>query len=115
MGFKLKELIHQMTGWVTHWASTPYGGWALFVIAFVESSFFPIPPDALLIALCLVEPDRSFFFALICSVGSTLGGMFGYYIGLKGGRPLLMKLFKPEKIKLVECQYKKWEIGRAHV
>ncbi|MFH1137835.1 MAG: YqaA family protein [Pseudomonadota bacterium] len=106
----MKEIIHQMTAWVTHWAATPYGAWALFAIAFAESSFFPIPPDALLIALCLVQPETSFYFALICSVGSTLGGMFGYFIGLKGGRPLLMKLFKSEKIKLVESQFKKWDV-----
>jgi membrane protein YqaA with SNARE-associated domain len=67
--------------WVLHWAKTPYAGPALFAIAFIESSFFPIPPDVLLIALCLGHVTKSFRFALICSVGSVLGGVFGYAIG----------------------------------
>lgn len=53
----------------------------LFVIAFAESSFFPIPPDVLLIALCLGAPKKAFRFAAICTVGSVLGAMAGYAIG----------------------------------
>ncbi len=67
--------------WVLHWAETPYGSWALFLLAFSESSFFPIPPDVLLIALAVAVPRKSMRFALICSVGSVLGGCFGYLIG----------------------------------
>lgn len=67
--------------WVLHWAETPYGSWALFLLAFSESSFFPIPPDVLLIALAVAVPRKSMRFALICSVGSVLGGAFGYLIG----------------------------------
>ena len=55
--------------------------WALFVIAFAEASFFPIPPDVLLLALCVGAAKKSFRFALICSAGSVLGGMAGYLIG----------------------------------
>ena len=69
--------------WVMHWANTPYGGLALFVLAFCESSFFPIPPDVLLIALCMANSPMSFWYALICSLGSTLGGMLGYGIDRK--------------------------------
>ena len=53
----------------------------MFFIAFIESSFFPIPPDVLLLALCVGAPKMSFRFALVCSVGSVLGGMFGYLLG----------------------------------
>jgi membrane protein YqaA with SNARE-associated domain len=67
--------------WVLHWADTKYGLPALFVIAFVESSFFPIPPDVLLIALCMGAPKRGLTYAAWCSVASVLGGIFGYYIG----------------------------------
>jgi membrane protein YqaA with SNARE-associated domain len=67
--------------WVLHWAETPYGVPALFVIAFVESSFFPIPPDLLLIALVLGVRKQWFKFALTCTLGSALGGLFGYSIG----------------------------------
>jgi membrane protein YqaA with SNARE-associated domain len=51
------------------------------MLAFAESSFFPVPPDVLLIALAISVPERAFFFALICAVGSVLGGVGGYIIG----------------------------------
>lgn len=73
--------LKKLYTWVLHWAETPYGIIALFILAFAESSFFPIPPDILLIALCIGEPKKSLKFALICSAGSVLGGIFGYYIG----------------------------------
>lgn len=73
----IKRLYH----WVLHWADTPHGLTALVIIAFVESSFFIIPPDVLLIALCMGAPKKSFKFALWCAVGSVAGGAFGYYIG----------------------------------
>ena len=74
--------IHRrLYDWVLHWADTPYGAWALFLLAFAESSFFPIPPDVLLIALCVSVKSKSFRYALICSIGSILGGLVGFGIG----------------------------------
>lgn len=75
------HFIRRLYHWTIGWADRPGGAWALFGIAFVESSFFPIPPDVLLLALCVGAPKKSFRFALICSAGSVLGGMFGYLIG----------------------------------
>jgi membrane protein YqaA with SNARE-associated domain len=74
-------MLRKLYDWVLHWAETPYGSWALFLLAFSESSFFPIPPDVLLIALAVAIPKRSFRYALICSAGSVLGGCLGYLIG----------------------------------
>ncbi len=74
-------MLKSMYDWVLSWAEKPAGSWALFVLAFCESSFFPIPPDVLLIALAVGAPKRSFRFALICSAGSILGGCLGYFIG----------------------------------
>ncbi|MBN2569127.1 MAG: DedA family protein [Deltaproteobacteria bacterium] len=74
-------MLRKLYDWVLHWAETPYGSWALFLLAFVESSFFPIPPDVLLIALAISVPARSLRFAFICSLGSILGGIVGYAIG----------------------------------
>lgn len=74
-------MLRRLYNWVLHWAATPYGTWALFFLAFAESSFFPIPPDVLLIAMCVARPNRSFKYALVCSVGSIIGGCLGYLIG----------------------------------
>jgi len=63
------------------WISGKYGVWALFFIAFIESSFFPLPPDVFLIAMCVALPAMSFRYAAICSVGSVLGGALGYGLG----------------------------------
>src|SRR3989338_2334895 len=78
---KRKHILKRLYEWVLQWAHTTYGIWALFVLAFTESSFFPIPPDVLLIELELSIPAKSFRYALICSAGSVLGGLFGYFIG----------------------------------
>ena len=74
-------LLRKLYDWVLSWAHKKYSSFALFVLAFAESSFFPIPPDVLQIALSVSKPKKSFFFALISSVGSVLGGIFGYFIG----------------------------------
>lgn len=73
--------VKKLYTWVLHWAETPYGVPVLFVLAFAESSFFPIPPDVLLIALTLSIPKKGFYYAAICSIGSVLGGIAGYGIG----------------------------------
>ncbi|HIM74469.1 MAG TPA: DedA family protein [Candidatus Marinimicrobia bacterium] len=73
--------IRKLYDWVLKWAETPYGLLALFILAFAESSFFPIPPDILLIALALGARKKSLYFALICSLASISGGLFGYGIG----------------------------------
>lgn len=75
------RLLRHLYDWILHWAHTPYGAPALFLLAFAESSFFPVPPDVLLLALALSLPHRAFRFALIASVGSVLGGAAGYGIG----------------------------------
>lgn len=76
-----RGILRRLYDWTVSWAERPGGAWALFLISVMESSFFPIPPDVLLIALCVGAPKRSFKFALICSAGSVLGGMIGYAIG----------------------------------
>ena len=75
------NFIRKLYDWVLHWAETPYGPAALFILAFAESSFFPIPPDALLIALALGMRKKSFKFATICTIASVTGALFGYSIG----------------------------------
>lgn len=68
--------------WVLSWATTPYAALALFIISFAESSFFPIPPDVLLIALVLGARKQWWWLALNCTVASVLGAVLGYVIGM---------------------------------
>ena len=67
--------------WVLHWADTKYAEVALFLIALAEASFFPIPPDVLLLAMGVSASKKALRFAAICTAGSVLGGMLGYSIG----------------------------------
>ncbi len=75
--------IRRLKDWVEGAAQKPGAAWTLFGIAFVESSFFPIPPDVLLIALAMLIPSKAFWYATVCSFGSVFGGMFGYLIGME--------------------------------
>ena len=74
-------LIRRLYEWVLGWADTPYGLPALGLLALAESSFFPIPPDPLLMALCLGAASRSLRFAAVATAASVVGGMIGYGIG----------------------------------
>lgn len=74
-------MIRKLYDWVLSWADTRYGVPALAVVSFIESSFFPVPPDPLLMALSLGKPARSFWYAAVCSLMSILGGILGYLIG----------------------------------
>jgi membrane protein YqaA with SNARE-associated domain len=112
-------MFRRLYDWVLHWAWTPYGAPALFILAFAESSFFPVPPDVLILPLCLSKPDKSFKFAVFTSIGSIIGGICGYIIGF-----WLWDLtsafffnyipgFNPEKFQLVQdlfFQYDFWII-----
>ena len=73
--------VRGLYDWVLKWGDSPHGTTILFIIAVAESSFFPIPPDALLIALCMGTYKKWFRFALVCSIGSIIGGALGYLIG----------------------------------
>jgi len=75
------HILRKLYDWVLTWAYSRYAVPALFILAFSESSFFPIPPDVLLMALAISIPSKSFYYAFVCSIGSVIGGMFGYLIG----------------------------------
>ncbi|TAN60891.1 DedA family protein [bacterium] len=73
--------LRKLYDWTIHWAKTPKAPYALFGIAFIESSFFPIPPDVLLIAIVVADRKSWFRSAFICTAGSVLGALLGYTIG----------------------------------
>lgn len=111
---KRPHIVRRLYDWVLSWAESPYGTLALFLIAVAESSFFPIPPDVLLIALALSIPTKAFRFAMWCTIGSVLGGVIGYYIGWglwQTVEPLLIpKVFSAEKFAEVTGWYDEYGI-----
>jgi membrane protein YqaA with SNARE-associated domain len=74
-------MLRRLYEWVLHWAETPWALPALAALAVAEASFFPIPPDVLLIAMAFALPRRAFTYAGVCSVASVAGGLGGYAIG----------------------------------
>ncbi len=109
------SITQQLLEW-TNSVLTPLGPFGLFVIAFIESSFFPIPPDLILIGLVLISPNDWIFLSTICTIGSVAGALFGYFIGIKGGRPLLLKFTKEHRAKKVEdyfTRYGDWAVAIA--
>ena len=95
-------MIKRMYDWTLSMSGHPRSLWVLAFVAFIESSFFPIPPDLLLIPLILAAPTRAFGIALIAVVASVAGGVFGYFIGAFAfeaiGQPILASLGKIDYI-----------------
>ncbi|MBC7347000.1 MAG: DedA family protein [Clostridia bacterium] len=87
---------------------TGYGVWGLAVVAFVEASFFPVPPDVLLIPLALMQPSLALVYAVVTTLSSTAGGLFGRWIGLKAGRPLLARFASGKRIQEVETWFERY-------
>ncbi len=86
-------MLRRLYDWTLARAASPTAPKWLFAIAFIESSFFPIPPDALLLPMCLARRAQAFAYAAICTLGSTAGGLLGYTIGAFAlaavGQPLI--------------------------
>jgi membrane protein YqaA with SNARE-associated domain len=75
------KLIRSLYDWTLQQANRPYAEWSLFGISFAESSFFPLPPDLMLLPMCIAAREKALRFAFICTLGSVLGGLLGYAIG----------------------------------
>ena len=87
-----------------------YGVWGLFLLAFLESSVFPVPPDVLLIWMVLKDWGEPLGLTALCTFGSALGGMGGYGLGRWGGRPLLQRFFPPTKVEAAERLYDRYGV-----
>lgn len=93
-----------------------YGIWGLILMSFMESSFFPIPPDVVLIPLALLNPGMALWYSLVTTIASVVGGILGYYIGCKAGRPLLEKYVSREKLRNIDtllARYGGWAVAIA--
>ncbi len=108
-------LVRRLYDWVLHWADTPYGLQALAILALAESSFFPIPPDPLLIALCLGAASRALRFAAVATTASVVGGLLGYAIGAVVWGSVSGFFFDyvpgvtPEAFATVQGYYDRWD------
>ena len=74
-------MLRRLYNWCIDAAGKPRAAWILGCVSFAESSFFPVPPDAMLIPMALARPDRALFFAALCTATSVAGGILGYFIG----------------------------------
>ena len=76
-----RTMLRRIYDWCIDAAHKPYALWIMAAVAFAESSFFPVPPDVMLIPMSLARPARAWFYALVCTAASVLGGVLGYGIG----------------------------------
>lgn len=105
-------MLRSLYNWTLDKAEHPKALWILAALSFAESSFFPIPPDILLIPMVLAAPTRAWRIALVCSIASVLGGIFGYYIGYAlfetAGQPIIDFYGMQEKFIWFQAKYNEW-------
>lgn len=105
-------MIRALYDWTLRLAEHPRALWALAIVAFVELSVFPIPPDILMIPMILAAPRRAFVIAGVATVASVLGGMFGYLIGAvlfeQIGLPILQFYGKTASFATFSQTYNEW-------
>jgi len=107
-------MLRSVYNWTIHQAESPYALWALALVAFAESSFFPIPPDVLMIPMILAAPNRAFLIAGVALAASVMGGMAGYAIGAFAyesfGQPLLAAFGKEAYFDQFSERYNTWGV-----
>lgn len=107
-------MLRRLYDWTMAKAAHPHAEWWLAFFAFVESSFFPIPPHPLLGLMCLAEPNKALRFGIICTVASVLGGLFGYAIGYflyeAVGQALLALLGLSQSFPVAACYLREYDV-----
>ena len=100
-------MLHDLREWLIAWADSPAGPIALALITASEAIFFPIPPDPLLIALALRNPDSALLLAGLATVASTAGGLVGHWLGVRFGQPLLQRI-GGDRVGRVEAMFARY-------
>jgi membrane protein YqaA with SNARE-associated domain len=107
------NVVRRLYDWVLSFSESPYGTLALFLVAVAESSFFPIPPDVLLLALAVGAPHRALWFASVTTLGSVLGAAIGYFLGLEFyelvGKRIIEFYGAQERYSQVAQLYRDWD------
>ena len=105
-------LLRRLYDWVLSWSERKSALGALWALAFAEASFFPIPPDVLLMAMAIGKPRRAFRFALVCTLGSLMGGLFGYLLGYQFyalvGQPIIDFYSAADQYERVRELFETW-------
>ena len=105
-------MLRKLYDWCIDAAGKPHATWLLGFVSFVESSFFPVPPDAMLIPMGLARPDRAFFYATVCTRTSVAGGVLGYVIGAalydSVGQWLIQLYGYGDKVEAFREAYREW-------
>jgi Predicted membrane protein len=105
-------MLRRIYDWCIDAAHKPYALWIMGAVAFAESSFFPIPPDVMLIPMSLARPQRAWLYALVCTATSVLGGIVGYAIGAllydSLGHWLITLYGLSDKIDAFRASYAQW-------
>lgn len=105
-------MLRRLYDWVIRLAEHKHAQTALFGVSFAESSFFPLPPDLMLIPMVLAERLKAWRFALITTIASVLGGLFGYFIGAvlfeTVGKPIIELYGLGHKMDVFFENYKTW-------
>lgn len=105
-------MLRSLYDWTLSLARHPNALWALAVVAFIESSVFPIPPDVLMIAMIVARPSQAFIIAGVATIASVAGGLAGYWIGYGAfetlGRPVLEFYGKDAYFAEFQARYNEW-------
>lgn len=112
------EFISELSHWIEGFASSDWAIAVMVVVAFVESVFSPFPPDPILIAASIFNPEMALIFAAAVTIASVSGALVGYWIGGRFGRPILNKFVSARKVERVESlfdRYGAWAIVFAAV
>src|SRR6186713_2775144 len=107
-----RSLLRRLYDWCLAAAHKPHAMWLMGAVSFAESSFFPVPPDVMLIPMALARPERAYWFATVCTATSVLGGILGYAIGAwlyDSVGVLLVSFYHLEnKMELFRAGYANW-------
>jgi membrane protein YqaA with SNARE-associated domain len=105
-------MLRRMYDWCVAASYRPAARWILGMVSFIESSFFPIPPDAMLIPMSLARPDRAYSYAFLCTWTSVAGAVLGYAIGAllfdSVGQWVISAYGLTDKVEVFIGQYTKW-------
>jgi membrane protein YqaA with SNARE-associated domain len=107
-----RTMLRRIYDWCIDAAHKPYALWIMAAVAFAESSFFPVPPDVMLIPMALARPARAWLYAMVCTAASVLGGVLGYAIGAllydSLGHWLIQFYHLSDKVEAFRDGYSQW-------